>query len=62
MDFRGLRVIQNAYFSLSSYTKQLLLVTFCDMTAGIGNSQVLQDADGRRLMEELTDVNVKIVE
>ena len=35
MDPEGLRVTQNAYFSLLTHTKQLLLVTFCDMTAGI---------------------------
>ena len=29
----GLRVIQNAYFSLLTHTKQLLLVTLCDTTA-----------------------------
>ena len=32
----GLREAKNAYFSLSTQTKQLLLVTFCDTTAGIG--------------------------
>ena len=32
---RGLRLTQHAYFSLSTHTKQLLLVTFCDMLAGI---------------------------
>ena len=35
MDPRVLRVTQNAYFSLLKHTKQLLLVTFCDLTAGI---------------------------
>ena len=34
----GLRVTQNAYFSLITHTKQLLLVTFCDPTAGTGVS------------------------
>ena len=34
----GLRVTQDAYFSLLTHTKQLLLVTFCDMTSGIGAS------------------------
>ena len=29
---------QNAYFSLITHTKQLLLVTFSDTTAGIGPS------------------------
>ena len=32
---RGLRVAQDAYFSLLTHTKQLLLVTFCDTLAGI---------------------------
>ena len=31
----GLRVAKNEYFSLIAHTKQLLLVTFCDTTAGI---------------------------
>ena len=35
MDPSGLRVTQNAYFSLSTYTKQLLLVTFYNTTSGI---------------------------
>ena len=34
----GVRVTQNAYFSLLTYTNQLLLVTFCHMTAGNGVS------------------------
>ena len=34
----GLRVTQNEYFSLITHTKQLLLVAFCDATAGIGTS------------------------
>ena len=32
----GLRVTQDAYFSLLTHTKQLLLVTFCGKTAGGG--------------------------
>ena len=32
MDPMSLRVIQNAYFSLLTLTKELLLVTFCDST------------------------------
>ena len=39
-DHWGLRVTQNAYFSLQTHTEQLLLVTFYDTTAGIGNSKV----------------------
>ena len=38
MDHIGLRVTKNAYFSLITPTKQLLLVTFCDTTAGSGAS------------------------
>ena len=34
----GLRVTQNAYFSLMTHAKQLLLVTFFDTTVGIGAS------------------------
>ena len=33
MDPRDLRVTQNAYFSLLTLTKKLLLVTFSDQTA-----------------------------
>ena len=35
VDPRGLGVTQDAYFSLLTHTKQLLLVTFCDTLAGI---------------------------
>ena len=38
MDPRGLRVTHNAYFSLLTHTKKLLLVTFCDLTAKTGVS------------------------
>ena len=34
----GLSVTQNAYFSLITHTKQLLLVSICYTTAGIGAS------------------------
>ena len=56
----GLRVTQNAYFSLITHTKQLLLVTFCDPTAGIGVSfrthgRTAAAAEGQ------TDVEVEIV-
>ena len=46
-----LQVTQNAYFSLTTHTKQLLLVTFGDTTRGIDREM----ADGQ------TDVNIKIV-
>ena len=57
----GLRVTQNAYFSLITHTKQLLLVTFSDNTAGIGASfrTDAQTVDGRT--EGQTDVEVEIV-
>ena len=42
---RGLRVTQNAYFSLITHTKQLLLVTFCDTTAGIRSETGRDEAD-----------------
>ena len=52
MDPRGLRVTQVTYFSLLTHTKQLSLVTFCHLTAGIekweGTGQTdagLTDAD-----------------
>ena len=58
----GLRVTQDAYFSLMTHTKQLLLVTFCDTTAGI---LVIFRTDGRthvkRTAEGQTDVEVEIV-
>ena len=42
----GLRVTQDAYFSLLSHTKQLLLVTFSDTTAGIGANFRTDGPDG----------------
>ena len=38
MDLRGPRVTQKAYFSLLTFTKTLLLITFCDPTAETGVS------------------------
>ena len=38
MDPWDLRVTKNAYFSLLTHTKKLLLVTFCDPTAETGVS------------------------
>ena len=35
MDLMSLWMTQKAYFSLLTHTKQLLLVTFCDLTSGI---------------------------
>ena len=46
LDFMSLRVTYNAYFSLLTHTKQLLLVTFCDLTAGILKWDGMDAADG----------------
>ena len=42
------KLTQDAYFSLLTHTKQLLLVTFCDTLAGI---EVSFGADGTGRME-----------
>ena len=60
----GLRVTQNAYFSLITHTKQFLFVTFCYPTAGIGVSfQTHGWTDSRRtaVAEGQTNVEVEIV-
>ena len=44
---KGLRVIQNACFSLLTHTKQLLLVTLSYTPAGIENLEVGRDGTGR---------------
>ena len=58
----GLRVTQDAYFSLLTHTKQLLLVTFCDTLAGIEVS-FWADGTGRTngRTDGQTDVEVEIV-
>ena len=58
----GLRVTQNANFSLSTHTKYLLLMTFCDATAGSG-ATFRTDGNGRtdERMDGQTDVEVEIV-
>ena len=52
----GLRVTQDAYFSLLRHTKQLLLVTFCDKSAGSGvrfrTHGRQRTYDGRRRTED----------
>ena len=55
----GLRVTQNAYFSLMTHTKQLLLVTFCYTTAGIGASFGHTDVGWSE--EGQTDMELEIV-
>ena len=61
----GLRVTQNAYFSLMAHTKHLLLATICCTTAGIEVSFRTDGGrtDGRkdRRTEGQTDVEVEIV-
>ena len=46
MESRGLRVIQNAYFSLLKHIKELTIVTLCNTPAGIEVS-FGQTEDGR---------------
>ena len=58
MDPRGLRVTQNAYFSLLTHTKKLSLVTFCDTIVGIGASFWTH---GWTDTEGWTDMEVEIV-
>ena len=51
MNQRGLRMTQNANFSLITHTKQLLLVTLCDTTVGIRvifRTHERRTADGER--------------
>ena len=62
MDLRGPRVTQKAYFSLLTFTKTLLLITFCDPTAETGVCFQTQGRNGRdRQMDGQTDVKVEIV-
>ena len=63
IDPRDLRESKNTYFSLITLTKQLLLVTICDTTAGIGASFQRDARTHRRRMaaEGQTDVEVEIV-
>ena len=55
-----MRVTQNAYFSLITHTKQLLLVTVSDTSAGIGAS-FRTDTRQTAAAEGQTDVEVVIV-
>ena len=47
----------NAYFSLLTHTKELVLVIFCDVTAEI---DPIFRTDGNRIMDGKTDVLVEI--
>ena len=55
-------VTQDAYFSLLTHSKELLLVTFCDPTAETGVSFRIdgQRIDGGHMEEGQTDVEVEI--
>ena len=57
MDPRDLRITQNAYLSLLTHTKKVLLVTFYDPTAETGVSFW---TDGQ-MAEGQTDMEVEIV-
>ena len=64
MDPKGLRLTKNAYLFLTiTHTKQLLLVKFCNMTAGNGVSfWTHEQTEGRT--DERTDgqtVGVEII-
>ena len=59
MDPRDLRVTQNAYFSLLTLTKKLLLVTFCDPTAKSGVKFWTHGQTER--MDRQTEVKVETV-
>ena len=64
MDPRGLRMTQHAYFLLMTHTKQLLLVTFCDTTAGNRASfrtHERKEEGTEEQTDEQTDVEVEIV-
>ena len=58
---RGLRVTQHAYFSIMAHANQLLLVTFCQPTAGIGVSFRKHGRKHGRTAEGQTDVKAEIV-
>ena len=51
-------VTQDAYFSLLRHTKQLLLVTLCEMPAG---TEIIFRTDRRTETVGQTDVEVEIV-
>ena len=61
MDPRGMRVTQNEYLSLLTHTKQLLLVTFCDLTAETSFQTDGWTEDGGLTAEGQTDVEVEIL-
>ena len=65
MDPRALRVTQNVHFSLMTHTKQLLLVTFCDNTAGngafFGHTHGQNHTRTEPRTDGQTDVEVEIV-
>ena len=63
MDPRDLRVTKNAYFSLLTHTKKLLLVTLSDLAAETGVSFRTDGRTENRLTEAegQTEVEVEII-
>ena len=59
MDHSGLRMTQNTYFSLLTHTKQFLLMTFWDTTAGNAANFRIQ-TDGENWMDSQIDMEVEI--
>ena len=55
----GLGVTQNAYFSLLTHAKKLLLVAFCDPTADTGVSFRTHEWNGNKTNGQ-TDLTVEI--
>ena len=56
----GLRVTQDAFFSLLKHTKQLLLLTFCHTTAANGTYFRTHTRTNERT-DKQTDMEVEIV-
>ena len=60
MDPRGLRVTKNAYFSILTHTKKLLLLKFCDLTAKTVVSFRTHEQNRRERTDGQTEVEVEI--
>ena len=61
LDSWGLKVTQDAYFSLLTHAKQLLLVTLCEMTAGNQKNESVTYGRTDVRTEGQTDVKSEIV-
>ena len=57
---KGLRVIDNACFSLLTHNKKLLFVPFCDTTVGI-RAVLKCDTITKGVMDGQTDVKSEII-